>query len=367
MIIDSIVSGTLSSYQLDKLLRVRHKLVSKKGCPVMCFRNFDNELINGTNGFVTSFIDNFLVIYFPKVNRVQYFSSSWKVLYVVNKDGKVGKHLQLPLTLSYLFTIHKSQGMALDNGELNVDRLFSPGQGYPGLSRFKTRETVRLLNYDGSEPINIASNEVIHYYNSLDVRISTCIDSPICSSSPSELSCCCFSTSNEQTEKKSPQDQSTTASQSVISQAQNSGDEPVDRYSNSDDSTYEEDGDDDNNVDDHDIFNNSRVFVSSANQLTFSPVECLNQLSTSYLSMSESSNNVDVCAFIQEVYDSESLLLMFNKFLCYIWKKVSDIIHSSSSGQTSRDYSLTSAQAEDMFFTIERLVTKKQIKSRWFF
>ena len=83
--------------------------------------------------------------------------------------------------------------------------------------------------------------------------------------------------------------------------------------------------------------------------------------------MSESSNNVDICAFFQEVYDTKSLLLMFNKFLCYIWKKISDIIHSSSSDQTSRDYSLTSAQAEDMFFTIERLVTKKQIKSRWFF
>ena len=91
---------------------------------------------------------------------------------------------------------------------------------------------------------------------------------PICSSSPSELSCCCFSTSNEQTEKKSPQDQSATASQSVTSQAQNSGDEPIDRYADSDDSTYEEDGDDDN-VDDHDFLNNSTVFVSSANQLTF--------------------------------------------------------------------------------------------------
>ena len=157
VIIDSIDSRTLSPYQLDQLLPVRHKLVLKKGCPVMCLRNFDNELKNGINGFVTSFIDNFPVIHFPKVNRVQYFSSSWKVLYVVNKDGKVGKRLQLPLTLSYSFTIHKSQGMALDNGELNVDRLFSPGQGYTGLSRFKTRETVRLLNYDGSRPINIVS------------------------------------------------------------------------------------------------------------------------------------------------------------------------------------------------------------------
>ena len=128
-------------------------------------------------------------------------------------------------------------------------------------------------------------------------------------------------------QKKSPQDQSATASQSVISQAQNSGDEPVDRYSDSNYSRYEEDGDDDDNVDDDDFLNNSTVFVSSANQLTFSPVECLSQLSTSYLFMSESSNNVDICAFIQEVYDTKRLLLMFNKFLCYIWKKVSDIIH----------------------------------------
>ena len=121
------------------------------------------------------------MIHFPRVNRVQYFSSSWKVLYVVNIDVKVGKRLQLPLTLSYSFTIYKSQGMALDNGKLIVDRLISPGQGYTGLSRFKTRETVRLLIYDGSRQINIVSNEVIRYYNSLDVRISTCIEFPICS------------------------------------------------------------------------------------------------------------------------------------------------------------------------------------------
>ena len=67
--------------------------------------------------------------------------------------------LQLPLTLSYSFAIHKSQGMALDNGELNLDRLFP---------HFKIRETVRLPNYDSSRPNNIVSSEVIHYYSSLD-------------------------------------------------------------------------------------------------------------------------------------------------------------------------------------------------------
>ena len=44
VIIDSIDSGTFSSYQLDQLLPVCNKLVLKKGFPVKCLHNFDNEL-----------------------------------------------------------------------------------------------------------------------------------------------------------------------------------------------------------------------------------------------------------------------------------------------------------------------------------
>ena len=90
-VIESIDSGNLPINQLDQLLPDKHKLALKEGCPVMCLPNFDNQLKNRSPGFVTAFIDNYPVIHFPKVNRVQYYSSAWRVLYVVNKNGKTVK------------------------------------------------------------------------------------------------------------------------------------------------------------------------------------------------------------------------------------------------------------------------------------
>ena len=43
-----------------------------------------------------------------------------------------GTRLQLPLTLSYSFSIHKSQSLGLERGELNVNGIFAPGQLYTG-------------------------------------------------------------------------------------------------------------------------------------------------------------------------------------------------------------------------------------------
>ena len=84
MIIDSIDS---------LLLPVHHKLLLKEACPVMCHCNFDNELINGTNGLITSFIDNFPLIHFPKVNRVQYFLAPGKYFMLSTKTERCYSYL----------------------------------------------------------------------------------------------------------------------------------------------------------------------------------------------------------------------------------------------------------------------------------
>ena len=74
-VIKAIDSGDLSSGQLDQLLSVRKDLVIKLGCPVMCVRNTDNQIKNGSRGIVTYFINNFPVV-FQRENIVMYFFPS---------------------------------------------------------------------------------------------------------------------------------------------------------------------------------------------------------------------------------------------------------------------------------------------------
>ena len=190
LVIKAIDSGDLSSGQLDQLLPVRKDLVIKLGCPVMCVRNTDNQIKNGSRGIVTSFINNFPVVHFQRENRVMYFSPSACVLWCVNKQGKTGKRLQIPIVIAYANTIHKSQGMAIHYGELNVDRLWEPGQGYNGFfSRFTTVEGLWLLKWTGG-PLNIVSKDVVRYDNFVRSHPANCTSSLISSSTPTELSYC---------------------------------------------------------------------------------------------------------------------------------------------------------------------------------
>ena len=52
--------------------------------------------------------------------------------------------LQLPLKLAYAITVHKAQGMSLDDASMKLDGSFCAGQVYVGLSRAKSIRGLHL-------------------------------------------------------------------------------------------------------------------------------------------------------------------------------------------------------------------------------
>ena len=70
---------------------------------------------------------------------------------------------QLPLKLAWAITIHKSQSMTLDFGELDIGRgVFADGQAYVALSRLRSLEGMTLTRFDPD--VVTANRTVVEWY-----------------------------------------------------------------------------------------------------------------------------------------------------------------------------------------------------------
>lgn len=114
------------------------ELVLKIGARVMFTKNNHEENIaNGTTGTVVAFDadSGYPVVELASGRTVDTEPTTWAVT-----DG--GRELaaiaQIPLRLAWAMTVHKSQGMSLDNAYVDLSRAFAYGQGYVALSRVRT-------------------------------------------------------------------------------------------------------------------------------------------------------------------------------------------------------------------------------------
>ncbi|KAG7524825.1 ATP-dependent DNA helicase PIF1 [Solea senegalensis] len=122
----------------------------KVGAQVMLTKNLDvaRGLVNGARGVVVAFESGK-----QGLPRVRFLCGVTEVLkperWVFKSNG--GIHLsrqQLPLKLAWAISIHKSQGMTLDCVEISLARVFESGQAYVALSRARSLEGLRVMDFD---------------------------------------------------------------------------------------------------------------------------------------------------------------------------------------------------------------------------
>ncbi|KAK3579156.1 hypothetical protein CHS0354_022179 [Potamilus streckersoni] len=156
--------------QIDFLSPVPGKLELKLGAQVMLAKNLDVQqgLVSGARG---------VVLGFDKGNEglplVKFLSGTEVVIKPIRWTFKVNNGLQLtrkqvPLKLAWAISIHKSQGMTLDCVEISLSRVFESGQSYVALSRAKSLEGLRVLDFD-SRCIR-ADPEVLRFYHKLQLH-----------------------------------------------------------------------------------------------------------------------------------------------------------------------------------------------------
>lgn len=150
--IKGVHENKVSNWQ--KSLPVPDTLTLKVGAPVLFCVNKWGKYANGERGVIREITSEAVIVekndslvrVEPHVFELGEFHA--------NEDGKLksitlATMSQFPLKLAYAITIHKSQGMSIDNLVCNVDNIFTPSQFYVALSRATDPKTLKV-DYNGS-------------------------------------------------------------------------------------------------------------------------------------------------------------------------------------------------------------------------
>lgn len=146
----------------------------KVGVPVLLLKNAtDLKYVNGTRGIVDAVklfehgeID-FISVKLPDGSVIDVHKEEYTKF---NGDGdREATMRHFPMRLGWALTIHKSQGLTLDNVEIDLGRGFAYGQAYVALSRMKRLEGLALT--DAINPSIVkADPELVKFYDEIVIK-----------------------------------------------------------------------------------------------------------------------------------------------------------------------------------------------------
>lgn len=123
-------------------------LYLKIGASVMFTKNNPKEgFVNGTLGVVDGFdkISGNPIVSIRSGRKIEVEPMDW----TIEENGKIKASIsQLPLRLAWAITVHKSQGMSLDEAIMDLSQVFEYGQGYVALSRVRRLSGLYILGWN---------------------------------------------------------------------------------------------------------------------------------------------------------------------------------------------------------------------------
>ena len=124
------------------------ELQLKKGATIMFTKNDPaQKFYNGTLGTIHDFDlkTQLPIVKTHEGKTIHVTPAEW----TIQEDGRIRARIaQLPLRLAWAITVHKSQGMSLDEAVMDLSNVFEFGQGYVALSRVRRLSGLHLLGYN---------------------------------------------------------------------------------------------------------------------------------------------------------------------------------------------------------------------------
>lgn len=136
--IDNLKKGCLSPEVLEL----------KEGARVMFTKNNVKQgFVNGTVGRIIGFNEesDYPIVEIANGEQIEVWPMEWTVEDGGNIKARI---VQVPLRLAWAITIHKSQGMSLEEAIVDLQKTFEFGQGYVALSRVRRLSGIYLLGYN---------------------------------------------------------------------------------------------------------------------------------------------------------------------------------------------------------------------------
>jgi len=133
--------------------RIDRKLELKIGSPVLFTRNSWNYF-NGERGTIVNIDHSYVYVQksdnkLVKLEAVAQSKSEWKEVSISGKKELVEENVfsiyQFPIKLAFAITIHKSQGMSIEDLIIETNEIFAPSQFYVALSRSSNPSRLNLI------------------------------------------------------------------------------------------------------------------------------------------------------------------------------------------------------------------------------